>query len=144
VFKEWARSWARRRIIQNAIQMIHPQREDDSVQSDTSHAGTHATSQERPEIAAIIALPAFERFVFVMSVLERYSDQECSLLLGCTRADVLAARARALQQIAKSAELQDSVEGIDSPGNLDSKVGSPASSKTASQFGSLSPLAVSA
>jgi hypothetical protein len=34
-----------------------------------------------------------------MTVLERYPDQDCSLLLGCTRRDVVAARARAFEQI---------------------------------------------
>ena len=57
-------------------------------------------------IAAITALPAFERFVFVISVLERYSDQDCSLLLGSTRAEVIAARISGAQHIAESVELQ--------------------------------------
>ena len=35
----------------------------------------------------------------VMSVLERYSDLDCSVLLGCARRDVIAARIRGLQQI---------------------------------------------
>jgi hypothetical protein len=37
---------------------------------------------------------AFERFVFVMLVLEHYSEHECSLLLSCSRQDVIAARNR--------------------------------------------------
>ena len=57
--------------------------------------------QLQRRVAAITALPAFERFVFVLSVLERYSDQDCSLLLGSTRAQVIAARSRALQHIAE-------------------------------------------
>jgi DNA-directed RNA polymerase specialized sigma24 family protein len=60
---------------------------------------------------AILELPSFERFVFVMSVLEHYSNQECSLLLGCTRRDVIAAQTRALQQIGNSIE-RDSLLGI--------------------------------
>jgi hypothetical protein len=59
---------------------------------------------EPVEIAAVLALPSFDRFVFVMSVLERYSDQDCSVLLGCARRDVLAARTRSLQQIGSAAE----------------------------------------
>jgi len=39
-----------------------------------------------------------------MAVLERYSDHECSLLLGCPRRDVLAARTRSLQQIGSEVE----------------------------------------
>jgi len=41
-----------------------------------------------------------------MSVLERYSDQDCSVLLGCMRRDVVAARIRALQQIGSAMELR--------------------------------------
>jgi hypothetical protein len=54
---------------------------------------------EQVEIAAVLALEPFERFVYVMTVLERYPDQDCSVLLGCARRDVLATRIRALQQI---------------------------------------------
>jgi len=106
VFREWARSWARRKVIQNAIQLSRPR----SMNNSTSSAGSDRMASQiapgRAAIAAIVDLPAFERFVLVMSVLESYSDQECALLLGSTRRDVMAARTRALQQIAWSAELQ--------------------------------------
>lgn len=52
----------------------------------------------------MLALPVFERFVFVMSVLERYSEQDCALLLEATRGEVVEARSRALQAIATAAE----------------------------------------
>jgi len=51
-------------------------------------------------MADTLELPEFERFVFVMSVLERHSFQESALLLGCTCGDVIAARTRALERIA--------------------------------------------
>jgi hypothetical protein len=54
---------------------------------------------EQVEIAAVLALEPFERFVYVMTVLECYSDQDCSLLLSCARREVVAARTRALEQI---------------------------------------------
>jgi DNA-directed RNA polymerase specialized sigma24 family protein len=110
VFKEWADSWARRAIIQNAIRMIRPRKLADDTNSTTvSNALTpHA------EIAGIVDLPAFERFVFVMSVLESYSDQECSLLLGCTRGDVAAARTRALERLGKSADVHRKLVSIGS------------------------------
>jgi DNA-directed RNA polymerase specialized sigma24 family protein len=105
VFKEWARSWTRRTIVQNAIHMVRPRPTDSTTSSSTSdHSAGHAGT-EVAEIARIVGLPAFERFALVMSVLERYSDQECSLLLDCTRSDVMAARTRALQQIGRSAAL---------------------------------------
>jgi hypothetical protein len=55
---------------------------------------------EQVEIAAVLALEPFERFVYVVTVLERYSDQDCALLLGCARRDAVAARTRAFEQIA--------------------------------------------
>ena len=71
--------------------------EEGSRSNSNSRANTLAV--EQGEIAAILELRPFERFVYVMSVVEGYSDQACSVLLGCTRRDVIAARIRALQQI---------------------------------------------
>jgi DNA-directed RNA polymerase specialized sigma24 family protein len=105
VFKEWARSWARRVIIQNALRMIDPRpATGNGVLNSISGEATEKPSTERLEIAAVLRLQAFDRFVFVMSVLEDYSPQDCSVLLGCTRRDVLAARIRALQQLGMLAE----------------------------------------
>jgi hypothetical protein len=98
VFKEWARSWARRVIIQNAIRVINPRPTENHGPSISSGHGK-TPSVERPEIAAVLALQPFERFVYVMSVLERYSDHDCALLLQCVRLKVTAARIRTLQQI---------------------------------------------
>jgi len=100
VFRQWAHSWARRMVIQNAIQMVRPQ----AGKSRMTARGVDHGIAAVPEIAAIVELPAFERLVFVMSVLERYSDQYCALLLKCTRDEVIAARVRALQQLGNSAE----------------------------------------
>jgi DNA-directed RNA polymerase specialized sigma24 family protein len=113
VFKEWAESWARRAIIQNAIRMIRPRRIADATRSTAHRSGSNGLT-EHTEMAGIVDLPAFERFAFVMSVLERYSDQECSLLLGCTRGDVAAARTRALERLGKSADLHRKLVSIDS------------------------------
>jgi hypothetical protein len=99
VFKEWADSWARRMIIQNAIQITHPGQGGSRTASVSSHLPAAS-----PAMEVITQLPVMERFVFVMSVLEHYSDQDCSLLLDCTRADVIKARSRALQQVASSAQ----------------------------------------
>jgi len=109
VFKEWARSWARRVIIQNAVRAINPRPLEDSGRSNSgslSRIEKTLPAAQQVEIAAVLGLEPFERFVYVMTVLERYSDQDCSLLLGCARRDVLAARSRALQQIGSVVELQ--------------------------------------
>jgi DNA-directed RNA polymerase specialized sigma24 family protein len=121
VFKEWAQSWARRTIIQNAIRMIRP-RPDGSASGSISDRGARHATTPPEEIAGIVELPAFERFAFVMSVLEGYADRECSLLLDCTVGDLIAARTRALQQISGSAELHGKLAGIDS----DQLLGDPA------------------
>ena len=114
VFREWALSWARRTIIQSAIQLIQPEITHDSVSSSMSGSGDRHSTAPPAEIANILALPQFERFVFVISVLERYSSQECSLLLNCTRGDVIAARHWALTRIASAADLQCKVVVIHS------------------------------
>jgi hypothetical protein len=64
-------------------------------------------AEQSAEIAAVLKLEPFERFVYVMSVRERYSDQRCSVLLGCARVEVSAARIRALQQIGNAMEFRN-------------------------------------
>jgi hypothetical protein len=98
VFKEWARSWARRVIIQNAIRVIKPRPMEKTAPS-ISGGGDKALAGEQREIALVLALEPFERFVYVMSVLERYSDHDCSMLLGCARREVMATRIRAVQHM---------------------------------------------
>ena len=104
VFKEWARSWARRVIIVNAVRTINPQPMEDTGRSSPAMVGGDGKTPpvEQVEITAVLALEPFERFVYAMTVLERYSDQDCSLQLGCARRDVVAARTRAFEQIARS------------------------------------------
>ncbi len=100
VFKEWARSWARRVIIVNAVRAIDPRpMEENGGSSSATVSNGKTPPAEQVEIAAVLALEPFERFVYVMTVLERYSDQDCSLLLDCARRDVVAARTRAFEQI---------------------------------------------
>jgi hypothetical protein len=101
VFREWARSWARRAIIQNAVRVINPRPSEGN-----GGAGSSFTGHEK--LAAVLELRPFERFAYVMSVLERYSDQDCSVLLNSSRRDVVAARARAFEQIASAKRLRPS------------------------------------
>ncbi len=49
---------------------------------------------------AVLTLETFDRFVFVLSVLEHYKNLDCSLLLHCTVQTVSVARTRALQAVA--------------------------------------------
>jgi hypothetical protein len=49
--------------------------------------------------ASILSLNDFERFVYVLSVLERFSDQECTVLLGISREEVQETRAQAQRHV---------------------------------------------
>jgi hypothetical protein len=103
VFREWARSWAKRAIIQNAIRELKPR----VGQSNSSLPGTVVPDiddlSSGPggyfEMHAVLRLEDFERFVFVMSALEHYSEHDCALLLGCSVREIREGRTRALQQM---------------------------------------------
>src|SRR6202049_4536180 len=75
VFTEWARSWARRVIIVNAVRAINPRpiKENGGSSAATTSSDGKTPPAEQAEIAAVLALAPFERFVYVMTVLERYS-----------------------------------------------------------------------
>jgi hypothetical protein len=101
VFREWARVWAKRVIMQNAIRELQPR---------PSHSGSFAQNptacshKNGPighfDVDAVLGLADFERFVFVMCVLERYREHECALLLGCSASEVCEARTQAIQELA--------------------------------------------
>ena len=57
-------------------------------------------------IGRLLSLGDFDRFVFVMSVLERYSDQDCSILLRCARRDIVKARIHSMQRLVKVLGIQ--------------------------------------
>jgi hypothetical protein len=106
VFREWAHSWARRAIIQNAIRLIKPRPvASGSLRSASEDSDCNTLPVERQmEISAVLGLEPFERIVYVTTVLEHYSDDECYLLLGCGRRDVLPMRTRALEEIGRQPE----------------------------------------
>jgi len=109
VFRDWARSWARRTIVRTAIHMLRPRRNHSpapAAAGDPVNCEFARSPEAKRTIASILGLEDFERFVLVMSVLEKYSDQDCSVLLDCTRQDVREARARALQHVAESYSLR--------------------------------------
>ena len=112
VFREWARTWAKRVIVKNAIRELHPQ-------SSHSKSSARVPIVFRPDLlfndpsghfdkAAVSRLGDFERFVFVLCVLERYREHECALLLGCSDSEVREARTQAIKELAnfRSGELR--------------------------------------
>jgi len=50
-------------------------------------------------VLAVFGLEDYERFVFVMSVLEHYSQHNCALLLGCSVLEVRKAHTAALNNL---------------------------------------------
>ena len=96
-FMGWASSWTRAAVLKHAIQMIQPAPEHTDYVSFTSLKRSPTPPENNP-FAAILLLDAFERFVFVMSILEEQSDEECAVLLRCSRRDVMMARVLALKR----------------------------------------------
>ena len=105
MFREWARSWAKRIIVANAIRELKPRPSVfSSLPSATvfSHGEQSSGSRGHFDVDAVLGLGDFERFVFVMSVLENYSHHECALLLGCSVLDIRQGRLHALEELASS------------------------------------------
>jgi DNA-directed RNA polymerase specialized sigma24 family protein len=98
VFKEWAESWVKRRLIENAIEIISPTSSRNGGKRDLWSARQREMPRECG-IDTVTKLSPFERFVFVMSVLERYSHWDCSLLLGCSMNKVAQARMGAVRRL---------------------------------------------
>ena len=108
VFREWARSWAKRIIVENAIRELKPR---PSLPGSSPPATVFSPSEQSSgsgghfEVDAVLGLGDFERFVFVMSVLEKYSHHECAILLGCSVLEIRQGRLHALEQLASSGQV---------------------------------------
>jgi DNA-directed RNA polymerase specialized sigma24 family protein len=98
VFKEWARSWVKRTLIEKAIEVVSPVSNRSREKRDLWGAGSNETPGE-DQIDVVTKLAPLERFVFVMSILERYSHSDCALLLGCSMNTVAQARTTALRRL---------------------------------------------
>jgi hypothetical protein len=101
VFRSCAHSWAKGTIVQNAIQALKPRLGTTRAAHAPILSGVSQSAGDS-HFGRVLALEDFERFVFVMSVLERYSDHECAILLDCMVQDIHVARSQALQQISDS------------------------------------------
>jgi len=104
VFKEWARTWAKRTIIQSALRAVQPrprQHADSSLPGRAVNINDLRNIPDRDvAFSTVLALEDFERFVFVITVLEGDSEHDCALLLNSSIGDVRNARIRATEQLA--------------------------------------------
>jgi DNA-directed RNA polymerase specialized sigma24 family protein len=100
VFREWARSWSKRVIIRHAIKMMAPA--PGEAQPLAASLPTRQAASDRDAfLYPVLQLPPFERFVFVISVLEGHSASDCASLLGCTLTELTRARSQALTHVAR-------------------------------------------
>ena len=113
VSKDWILSWTRRMIIRNAISLvIGPESQSFVNTNDDADNGLIAFFPDDPlgaiaESESIFDLPEFDRFVFVICVFERYSVQDCALLLGRSPRDINEARQRVGNQVEQIEELSN-------------------------------------
>jgi hypothetical protein len=118
VSREWVLSWARRMVICNAISLVIGSGGRSFVNTnDAADNGLASFSPDdllgpigTPE--SICGLPEFERFVFVICVLERYSIHDCALLLGKSPREVNDVRNRVSKQVGQIDEQGKSSERL--------------------------------
>ena len=117
VFREWVRSWAKRTIVQKAIHTLqpHPDHTVSPAPAAVFPKSDPITARDEYfEVGRILGLEQFDRFVFVMSVLEHYSEHDCALLLGCSLEDIRRGRIRAFEQLVRdrASSARDSVTDL--------------------------------
>src|SRR5215831_9243670 len=103
VFEEWARSWSRRVVIKSAIRLASPRpNATRGAAPGAIQMSEKPGAQAEAAQVALSNLRPFDRFVFVMTVLEGYADRDCVTLLECSARDLIKARFRAVRQIRRS------------------------------------------
>lgn len=100
VSAERDRSWARRAIVGDAVRILRPV--PLSSENEFVYAKSPTAVGTNNPFAFIVSLHAFERFVFVLSVLEGLSDEDCQSLLRCTPQELVATRKAALRRFVEA------------------------------------------
>ena len=96
IFRDFARVWARRMVIRNAIHLLQ------SIDSDSAcdEQSSGLQNENHLKMTPVLGPPEFDRLAFVICVLEHFSIQDCALLLRKSPKDVNEAIARAENQLA--------------------------------------------
>jgi hypothetical protein len=109
-FNQWAHTWAKRIVIENAIREVNPRPGVPYSYTSAIVFPYEAQLSTPPgghfELEAILELEDFERFVFVMSVLDHYSEHECARFLDCSVLEIRKAGARALEKLIDSLHME--------------------------------------
>ena len=103
VSAERAGPWARRAVVSQAVQLVAPRKGCTQCPIASGFVWPETSNLGNP-VATLCSLNPFERFVVVMTLLERQSDFDCALQLECTRQDVGVARASALRKLCESCQ----------------------------------------
>lgn len=96
VFKAWAQSWAKLAVVERAIRTVR------SAAGTITMPNRSVNPEEefgRPELAPILRLKTLERFVYVLTVLDRYSVRDCAILLKCSRPEIERAKLSAIASV---------------------------------------------
>jgi hypothetical protein len=102
VFSEWVRSWTIRVVVENAIRELMPRPTRSNLSSLPPLRTRESTSPTGYfDADALLGLADFDRFVFVLRVLEGYPENECALLLGSSRCQVREACTSAIKKLAR-------------------------------------------
>jgi hypothetical protein len=101
VFRERARVWAKRMIVENAIRELNPRWQCSNALLPPVFSRNQEPSGHF-DLDDMLGLADFERFVFVLCVLEGYRTHECALFLGCSTSEVREACAKAIEKLANS------------------------------------------
>jgi hypothetical protein len=100
--QEIAHEYVKRALVDSALQICAPAL--GWVPNDAGHDvwDEKELGNWSPWVAAITQLDPFDRFVFVLSVLEWYSDEECSDLLHCDPKEIAESRVQAASSVASA------------------------------------------
>lgn len=102
VFSEWVRAWTIRVVVENAIRELAPRPTRSNSSSQPFLRTRESTSPTGYfDADTLLGLADFDRFVFVLRVLEGYSENECALLLGSSRSRLREACTCALKKLAR-------------------------------------------
>ena len=96
---DWSKGPGKVAVIRRAYQMIRPVPKRVHSWSFAPGARPLLSAVHQP-FATITSLGAFERFVFVLSVLEGYADEVCAALLECELPDIMETRELANRLVA--------------------------------------------
>lgn len=99
VFKPWANAWSKLRVIDKAVQAVDPR-----AGKGADRRGQPGDVCELPEeLASVLKLEGFQRFVYVLTVLEKYSLRDAAILLKHNVGEVARAQRQAIESLGSKA-----------------------------------------